>query len=456
MNVSGAFGSVHPVQVDGFEELDIDEELLTAADRARINQRTILGLTWAAKHTSTATTSLAVAFKVYEPCASSAAANPFIAACSGVAQWTNLRCLELSPRPLRDGRTDPALMDFLDWLLEQVPKLEAFLQIRTRHLPARHITFQHMRCLAMTSHGCQSYFMVAKQLPALETLCVSARCDTGLEVIDMSGCTRLRQLVLSDFVAQQLIWDATGSGPCPLTFELQNPMEDFARGSLEPLSNQAALAQQAIISCDNPNSPGLQWCVRMFGAFPLARVLALRWPVCYDELGWPDEDAFDEDAAHLFSWCMPDDRQPLSNLKSIIITACSMQGTFPHASQLPNLRELVIKASGRLEMAFQSPIGTISQLGSFHVFGQPLIPNGWDMIRLMTASRALEERGLVLGAASRQRHGPRGRPASCIYLRPVGDRDLSIQELCTKVKQLIECRCGACLDCLRRAGCMEG
>ena len=53
----------------------------------------------------------------------------------------------------------------------------------------------------------------------------------------MSGCTRLRQLVLSDFVAQQLIWDATDAGPCPLTFKLLHSYEDFAEAWPDALNN---------------------------------------------------------------------------------------------------------------------------------------------------------------------------------------------------------------------------
>ena len=60
----------------------------------------------------------------------------------------------------------------------------------------------------------------------------------------MSGCTRLKQLVLHQFVAQQLIWDATNLGPCPLTFELQSSYQHFGEDCPGALQEQAALAQQ--------------------------------------------------------------------------------------------------------------------------------------------------------------------------------------------------------------------
>ncbi len=62
----------------------------------------------------------------------------------------------------------------------------------------------------------------------------------------------------------------------------------------------------------------------------------------------------------------------------------------------------------------------------------------------------------MLGMAATEHHGPNGRPASCLYLRPLGTQELLIDELWTTVEQLAHCRCGACFDCLRRAGCIDG
>ena len=95
--------------------------------------RTISSLTWIAKRTSAATTSLKLAFRMLESCPE---ANPLVAALSGVAQLSNLRCLTYLPLPLESGRTDPVLVSLLDWLLEQVANIEAMRTcIRTRHSP---------------------------------------------------------------------------------------------------------------------------------------------------------------------------------------------------------------------------------------------------------------------------------------------------------------------------------
>ncbi len=77
------------------------------------------------------------------------------------------------------------------------------------------------------------------------------------------------------------------------------------------------------------------------------------------------------------------------------------------------------------------------------------------MITLMAASAALEKRGLVLVAAATEQHGLDHRPASCTYLRPIGTQALSIDELWAIGEELVHCRCGACFDCLRMAGCID-
>ena len=273
----------------------------------------------------------------------------------------------------------------------------------------------------------------------------------------MSGCKHLRQLLLADFLAQQLIWDATGLSPCPLTLKVDETAEFFGEGSPDALRDQAALAQQVVLCYYRGIGKYKQG---MLGMFPQMKCLTLmRDPD--SEPVWPDETDFRRGAKNLLTWCMTANQQPLLHLETIIITGYTLKETFPSVGQLPNLRELVIKMSGRLELAFQDPIDTISRLSSMHVFGRPFVPHGWDMLKLMAAAGALGMRGFVRGAAATEQHGPHGWPTSCMYLRPVGARELSIDELCAAVEQLAQCRCGACICCLKRAavedpGCQCG
>ena len=316
--------------------------------------------------------------------------------------------------------------------------------------------------MAPRLEGCQEHSLIAEQLPSLETLSLQGSYSTTsrLDMVDMSGCRKLKHVAISEVVARELIWDATGSFPCPLTLKLEEPYEDVADSYPEALMNQAAVAQQVDLWGRSDIDTGVHG---MLGAFPLLRVLTLRWPMKWkpgvlDVSYGDDPDDYEPhaDARNFLAWCMPAGEQPLTNLTEINITAWSMHDTVPGARQLPNLRELLICSSGLLEVGFQNPIATISALTSLHLFGQPLVPYGWDL-RLVAASEALQARGLVLAAAATQPHGDSAQAqpsSSCIYLRAAGTRELSMGELSNKADQILECRCGACSDCLQRAGCI--
>ena len=58
-------------------------------------------------------------------------------------------------------------------------------------------------------------------------------------------------------------------------------------------------------------------------------------------------------------------------------------------------------------------------------------------------------------AAENEEHVYR-RGSSCMYLRPVSAQESPLAELHERVSRLAtQCRCGACFDCLGRAGCLS-
>ena len=413
-------------------------------------RRTVSGLKWIVKRTS-ATTHLKLVLALYMEYVSSADTNPLVATFSDVAQLSNLRCLSLLESIQSILCTERALAQFSVCLLERAPRLEALhLRVKTPHFPPSNISFQHLRHLVVTSADLHSNFLVAKQLPALETLLLVRKKGCKLKLLDMSGCKRLRRLVLSDVVAEEWIWDATSLGPCPLVLDLGvSPDLSDAEACGNALHSEAASAQQ--LSMGAPFASETQRGI--LGEFLLVRVLDMDWPLAFQDQYYDDMGVNDSNGKRLgrLAWCMPPNKQPLLNLTTIVITAGSMHATFPEASQLPNLKELVIAALGRLDLHFEDPIGTLSGLTSLHVFGQPLatVPSQEALTRLMATSRALEKHGLVLGAAAAQQDG-------CLYLRLVGAPELTIDVLRAETTQLVQCRCGACFGCLQRAGCIEG
>ena len=151
---------------------------------------------------------------------------------------------------------------------------------------------------------------------------------------------------------------------------------------------------------------------------------------------------------------MPAGFQPMVNIETIIITNCAKLINFPGPNRLPNLKVLVITTSSSLRVTFEIAAAIVLGLDSLHLLGDPLCPCGEDMVDLVAASSALGRRGLVLGGATGERLN--GHSRGCIYLRPIGTPELSIEESGAKVEQLVQCRCGACFDCLQRAGCIEG
>ncbi|CAL5227115.1 g10024 [Coccomyxa viridis] len=187
----------------------------------------------------------------------------------------------------------------------------------------------------------------------------------------------------------------------------------------------------------------------MLGASPKLGVLTLRW----SDWDLDPEDEMGEEPKSLAS-CMPVHGQPMLGLKTIIITDCPRLLDFPGPQQLPKLKDLIVRTFGRLEVGFENAAATVSRLDSLLLFGQPLCSSEQDMMQLMGASGALAMHGLVLGTAEGAQQG--GQSSSCLYLRDLGARDLTIQELSIKAEQFLQCRCGACFACLQRAGCIEG
>jgi hypothetical protein len=173
-------------------------------------------------------------------------------------------------------------------------------------------------------------------------------------------------------------------------------------------------------------------------------ILAVSWPEISDaeKDGMIRLDEFEQTLV----WCMPENGMPVCNLQILIITGeGNIKIMIPGA--LPNLRELVVYAKGRLELSFEQPAAIWRSLQTFYAFGQPLFPNLSDVYQ------SLVQRSMVLDVISAQ-HAHEGErlssDASCIYLKPIGAPAVSIGELFTTVERLAyKCRCGACFGCLR-------
>ena len=190
------------------------------------------------------------------------------------------------------------------------------------------------------------------------------------------------------------------------------------------------------------------------------KVLRLSWPIHMgsgseeeEEAGWPAADVFTEGADFLLTDCMPANRQPLHNLKSIIITGYNIAIIIP--SGLPALEELVIRADGHVKLSSEDASTFPTALKTFLVFGQPLVANGLDVAKI---SCGLVGRGQILDAILAQEEGNHfGEDSSCLFRRPIRDPIWSIQDLFDAVLCFTrQCRCECCQLCMTKAGHVPG
>ena len=111
--------------------------------------------------------------------------------------------------------------------------------------------------------------------------------------------------------------------------------------------------------------------------------------------------------------------------------------------------------SGCAEVPFERPVAAFSSLIKLSVLGQPALA-GTERDLAAMISGSLSRRGLTLDAASGLKGaGSRENTQACVYLRGIAERQKSLPELCSLGDKLLRCRCGACSDCLKVAGCLD-
>ena len=316
-------------------------------------------------------------------------------------------------------------------------------------------------------------FQPALQLPMLGTLCFDQP-DAGMDgfvtlpVLDVLGCQHLTNLSLKGVWVDEL----SMSPACSLDIDLHEDRLDSRSVWRGPMWQHLESAGNIGFSnWDNSFSGCISDAERgLFGRLQKLKALSLRWPRAIERAAFDSgqKEEFRWGAESLLTELMPTNGQALLNLRSIVISAQQMKGTIPVG--VPNLAELVIMSEGCLGLSFEDPSELSATLKTFYAFGKPLNGNAPDMVRLVTSGNVFA-RGLTFGAVSARmervgsdshhycaRHSPGSglRDASCVYRRPATTPDMSIEQLHSVVQQLVkQCRCGACLECLNLAGCVD-
>lgn len=379
---------------------------------------------------------------------SSRAENPVIAAFRSASGLSTLKCLRLVMFEINHA----AVATFSDWLLEQTTSLVALhLLAPSWQLGAGTLTFQHLRYVSLAAYGITgSCFRPAEIMPVLEVLGIVGKAHFE---IDLTGCKHLRCVNIRG------------------TFHHNKPLElhscqlsiDMTLGWTGQLATQHPSSPQMVSALRSAAQIGL-YCTDFlvseaapgfFSGCQSLEVFTLEWAARTNitTMQGPPLHTFH----HLLMNCMPAQGQPLWNLKTIIIRTerdYYMSAKIP--AMLPRLEELVMYTMGPLTVYFEDPIATSTSLRTLHLSGRNLHISGEDVLRM---SCALHKRGLTLSAvcAPKDCSGERfERRTSCIYLRPVSTEDLSLRLLHGITEKLaLQCRCGACFSCLRRAGAVD-
>ena len=408
------------------------------------NTRCLAGLRWAAKRMGPSTHRLDVCLLPYE----SKADEELIAAFGSVQHLGQVLCLQADLSSC-DGNF---AQNFLVWLLKSVPNLVALNMGSTLCPPSNTFSFTSLRHLQLMGDRLQCTFQPAQQLPVLQTLCISGLVSE-LHEVNLLGCRQLSKLAMDACSTERLLLEPAAA--CHFSADLleysrveervwRAPFEVFQRSVCE----LNLCCSEGCMNSIYLNSDGKG----VFTGLPRLTVLKVAWPEELDESDEPHKTWFVRGAEGLLTNCLASDGPPVLSLRVIIITAFAMQARIP--GNLPNLEQLVIFSEGHAELSFEDPVGTILALKRFYAFGQPLEPNGMDLVRMMSA---LASTGRALGAAVAQTAGMGfDGGSSCVYLRPAAAEALPMQRLYDLVAGLAQgCRCGACFDCLSKAGRLD-
>ncbi len=181
---------------------------------------------------------------------------------------------------------------------------------------------------------------------------------------------------------------------------------------------------------------------------PELEMIRCGWP-CTPH-GKPDEDDF------LVLFLRHSRNVPA--LQSILWTGSgrAMKTSIP--AFLAGIHEIMLATDQPLALAFDNPCSAGEALNTFCVVASEV---SIDAAALLAMTDALIRRGLTLSMAQA---GPEHEhaPSQCLYIRAVSAPQLSYDEAVQFVSKRVgtwarhhRCVCGACFECLRRAGVLN-
>ena len=429
--------------------LDRDSRSCTGKDLedfcGQVSGSTLSSLDWIAARIGPGTSTLSIRFWALDINARHGKEAALVQAFQGHAHLTQLKCLEILDQTL-SNRGMAVIALFSDWLLRRVPVLRALnLAASSWRFAGGNISFDHLQHLqigADSLHGCQ--LQAAVQLPLLQTLCIDGGVVEFLAKIDVTGCQQLRQLALKNVDMETIHRQPS----CQLDIDvgsLDNDLHALLMSTMRPHVG-AGDSIHLLIDAGEPLPDSAQG---LLGTLPSLQTLKVYWTHFTSKYGKGDPK--DNEAQPLLMSLMPS-VGPVSNLKVIVILGVDMKCAVP--AGLPNLEELVIWMNNSLELSFEDPSAISKALIKFYAYAEILDVNKKDMQQI---SKHFGTAGLTLSAVVAPADGTmRKFPGCCIFLKPASAADPLMEEVFATAYRLAQaCRCGACFDCLRTAGCVD-
>ena len=374
-------------------------------------------------------------------------------ALKGSAYISNLKVFSFEAKPIYGLPTVMAASQALQvWIIERAPHIKALRLFKSGpRLAACALGLQHLKHMEMQAHAfVEGVSISAMQLPAcLETLFLH---DEGMHTgIDVLGFHRLRRLVVEGRYVLRILHNSN----CHVGLHVHHADDlRLHDDSLAVLRRTAEATRDLVLSFPSGFDERTQ-DPPMFEHFANLETLTVNWPVFQSArtLG-KIQDLPMSGARATLSRCMPLNGRPLASLKSLLIVSeGAMQCFIPKA--LHKLEELVLFSKGLACVSFEESHATLARVEIFYVLGQPLamdmLGSGMHEVQVNMAKRGLA----MSNALAKEAKKDVRCNSSCIYLRPVAAPELSFEEAYERVSRVArQCRCKACFDCLRRAGCL--
>ena len=361
----------------------------------------------------------------------------------GHAHLKQLKCLEILEHTL-DGISKCVVQLFSDWLLWRTPGLRALnLAVRSWEFAGGNVRFEHLQHLQLGA-GClhSGQLQAGMQLPLLQTLCITGGGVHKLAKIDVADCHQLRQLALKDVIVETLHRQPS----CQLDLDLGCVNIDLHALLMGPMGAHMGTAGSIHLLADAgdrvPDS-----AQGLLGTLPALQTLNVSL--------FQSKPSSEAHAAQSLLMSLMPGIGPVCNLKVIIIGGqhgVDMKCTVP--AGLPHLEELVIWMNDSLKLSFEDPCMSSKALKEFCAYAGSLDIDEKDMQQM---AKHFGTVGLALSAVVAPADGTEHDFTEyCTFLKPAGAADPPLEEIFTIARQLAyACRCGACFECLRTAGCVD-